>query len=73
MMHICDYFVTQVPIGLGFGTALGFGLGLRGPDLGLGLDNNKHCEVLVSCSGRKLDKFMESQRSICRLLELHAS
>ena len=21
--------------------------------------NNKHCEVLVSCSGRKLDNFME--------------
>ena len=28
-----------VPIGLGFGTALGLGLTLRGPDLGLGLDN----------------------------------
>ena len=28
-----------VPIGLGFGTALGLGLDLRGPDLGLGLDN----------------------------------
>ena len=34
----CDYCVTPVPIGLGFWTALG--LGLRGPDLGLGLDNN---------------------------------
>ena len=33
----CDYGVSSVPIGLGFGTALG--LGLRGPDLGLGLDN----------------------------------
>ena len=30
-----------VPIGLGFRfwTAFGLGLGLRGPDLGLGLDN----------------------------------
>ena len=37
----CDYIVTPVPIGLGFlfGTALGLGLGLMGPDLGLGLDN----------------------------------
>ena len=37
----CDYSVTPVPIGLGFviRTALGLGLGLRGPDLGLGLDN----------------------------------
>ena len=35
---LCDYCVTPVPIGLGFGTA--FGLGLRGPDLGLGLDNS---------------------------------
>ena len=33
----CDYGVTPVPIRLGFGTALV--LGLRGPDLGLGLDN----------------------------------
>ena len=31
----CDYGVTPVPIGLGFGTALGLSLGLRGPDLGL--------------------------------------
>ena len=32
---------TPFPIGLGFGfgTALGSGLGLRGPDLGPGLDN----------------------------------
>ena len=29
----CDYCVTQVPIGLGFGTALGLGFGLREPDL----------------------------------------
>ena len=37
----CDFGVTPVPIGLGFGfwTALDLGLGLRGPDLGLGLDN----------------------------------
>ena len=35
----CDYCVTPVPFGLGFGTALFLGLGLRGPDLGLGLDN----------------------------------
>ena len=35
----CDYCVTPVPIGLGFWTALG--LGLRGLDLGLGLDNCK--------------------------------
>ena len=36
-----DYSVTPVPIGLGFliWTVLGLGLGLRGPDLGLGLDN----------------------------------
>ena len=37
----CDYCVTPVPIGLGFGTALGLGFGLRGPDLGLGLDNSR--------------------------------
>ena len=37
MGGLCDFGVTPVPIGLGFGTALG--LGLRGPDLGLGLDN----------------------------------
>ena len=38
---LCDFGVTPVPIGLGFGfwTALGLGLGLRGPDLGLELDN----------------------------------
>ena len=35
----CDYCVTPVPIGLEFWTALGLGVGLRGPDLGLGLDN----------------------------------
>ena len=37
----CDYCVTPVPIGLRFGfwTALGLDLGLRGQDLGLGLDN----------------------------------
>ena len=35
----CDYRVNPVPIGLGFGTASGLCLGLRGPDLGLGLDN----------------------------------
>ena len=37
-----DFGVTPVPIGLGFGfrTALVLGLGLRGPDLGVGLDNN---------------------------------
>ena len=34
---------------------------------------NKHCEDLVSCSGRKLDNFMEAQRSVCKLMELHAS
>ena len=34
---------------------------------------NKHCEVLVSCSGRKLDDFIEAQRSACQLMELHAS
>ena len=34
----CDYCVTPVPIGLGFWTALG--MGLRGPDLGIGLDNS---------------------------------
>ena len=34
----CDFGVTPVPIGLGFWTALGLGLGVRGPDLGLGLD-----------------------------------
>ena len=38
---LCDFGVTPVPIGLGFGTALG--LGLRGPDLGLGLDNCPQC------------------------------
>ncbi len=36
----CDYCVTPVvPIGLGFGFRTTLGLGLRGPDLGLGLDN----------------------------------
>ena len=35
----CDYCVTPVPIGLRFGFALGLGLDLRGPDLGLELDN----------------------------------
>ena len=41
MGGLCDFGVTPVPIGLrfGFGTALCLGLGLRGPDLGLGLDN----------------------------------
>ena len=41
MGGLCDFGVTLVPIGLGFGTAFGLGLGLRGPDLGLGLDNIK--------------------------------
>ena len=38
----CDFGVTLVPIGLGFGfeTALGFGLDLGGLDLGLGLDSS---------------------------------
>ena len=38
---LCDFSVTPVPIGLGFGfrTALDLGLGLRGPDSVLGLDN----------------------------------
>ena len=35
----CDYGVSPVPIGLGFWTGLGIDFGLRGPDLGLGLDN----------------------------------
>ena len=40
MGGLCDFGVTPVPIGLGFGfwTALGLELGIRGPDLGLGLD-----------------------------------
>ena len=35
MGGLCDYSVTPVPIGLGFEfwTALGLGLGLRGPDV----------------------------------------
>ena len=41
MGGLCDFGVTPVPIGLGFWTALGLGLGLRGPELGLGLDNKK--------------------------------
>ena len=41
----CDFGVTPVPIGLGFWTALGLGLGLRGPDLGLGLDNSRTSET----------------------------
>ena len=41
----CDYCVTLVPIGLGFGTSLG--LGLRGPDLGLGLDNQSIQRPLI--------------------------
>ena len=38
LVGLCDYGVTPVPTGLvfGFGTALG--LGLRGLDLGVGLD-----------------------------------
>ena len=36
---LCDFGVTPVPIGLGFGFRTALGLGLRGPDLGLGLDN----------------------------------
>ena len=46
LVHLspCDYSVTPVPIGLRFGfwTALSLGLGLRGPDLGIGLDNFKN-------------------------------
>ena len=42
----CDYCVTPVPIGLGFGFWTALGLGLRGPDLGLGLDNKLHDEML---------------------------
>ena len=36
----CDHCDTPVPFGLGFefGSALGLGI-LRGPDLGLGLEN----------------------------------
>ena len=36
---LCDYCVTE--LGFGFWTALGLGLGLRGLDLGLGLDNSQ--------------------------------
>ena len=35
-------------------------------------NKNKHCEVLVSCSGRKIYNSMEAQRSACKLMELHA-
>ena len=49
----CDYCVTPVPIGLGFGfrTASVLGLGLKGPDLGLGLDNihSFSAKVLMIC------------------------
>ena len=43
----CDYCVTPVPIELRFGfwTALDFVAGLRGPDLGLGLDNNNNTDI----------------------------
>ena len=34
---------------------------------------NKHCEVLVSCSGQKIDNLMEARRIVCKLMELHAS
>ena len=34
---------------------------------------NKHCEVLVSCSGRKLDHLMKAQRTACRLMELQTN
>ena len=40
----CDYCVTPVPIGLEFGFWTALGLGLRGPDLGLGLDKNRKLE-----------------------------
>ena len=41
LWYPCDFGVTPDPIGLGFEfwTALGLDLGLRGPDLGLGLFN----------------------------------
>ena len=39
MAGLCDYCVTPVPIGCGFGTALGQGSGLRGPDLGLTINS----------------------------------
>ena len=34
---------------------------------------NKHCEVLVSCSDRKLDNIMEAQRTAYKLMKLHVS
>ncbi len=39
MGGLCDFGVTPVPIGLRFEFGTALGLGLRGPDLGLGLDN----------------------------------
>ena len=55
MGGLCDYGVTPVPIGIGFGfwTVLGLDLGLRGPDLGLGLDN---CYVTVLCCIQQTQK-----------------
>ena len=35
----CDHCDTPVPFGLGFEFGSALGLGIRGPDLGLGLEN----------------------------------
>ena len=52
MGGLCDFSVTPAPIGLGLGfrTALGLGLSLRGPDLGLGLDNSVDSSQFCGCA-----------------------
>ena len=57
----CDFGVTPFPIGpeFGFRTALGLGLGVRGPDLGLGLDNTYTC--LESVVHRLTAQFIRMQ------------
>ena len=49
LFGLWDYCVTPVPIGFefGFGTALGLGFSLRGPDLGRGLDNFMHTHGIL--------------------------
>ena len=42
---LCDFSVTLVPIGLEFRTALGLGLGRRGQDFGLELDNSSRMQI----------------------------
>ena len=58
------YCVTPVPIGLGFGTALG--LGLKGPDLRLGLDNKIKMRYPVLLRRWCFSKLIESDLHLHR-------